>query len=227
MNEKRVAVVTGGSRGIGKALLKNLNDYKLATCSRSVEELEELKNEMDVFIEVCDVSNKDEVKRFVRHVIDFVGVPYLLINNAAILGEICSIVNLDEAVWDKVISINLSGTFYITKGFLKYMTQKNSGVIINITTGVASNIRANWGAYAVSKYALEGFTRLLADELKNTGIYVYAVNPGRTRTLMRKKAYPAEDPATLPDPAQVAAKIVSTIQDAHKLHGLVVDLVKW
>ncbi|MCS7185082.1 MAG: SDR family oxidoreductase [bacterium] len=224
---KKIAVITGGTRGIGRALIEVMYlDYKIATCARDVEALEKLKLEFpEVFIEVCDVSELNQVSRFIRHTIEYLGVPYILINNAGILGEMSEVVSYDEILWRKVIDVNLNGVFYVTKGFLKYMLEKNEGIIVNITTGVARNIRPKWGAYAISKYAIEGFTKLLAEELKNTSIKVYAINPGRTRTYMRKKAYPFEDPMTLPEPKVVARKIVESISNANELHGSSIDVV--
>jgi NAD(P)-dependent dehydrogenase (short-subunit alcohol dehydrogenase family) len=83
------------------------------------------------------------------------------------------------------------------------MLARQRGSIINLTSGVGRVGKARWGAYAVSKAGLEGFTQLLADELKETAIRVNSVNPAATRTEMRAMAYPAEDPATLPAPEEV------------------------
>ena len=83
------------------------------------------------------------------------------------------------------------------------MLARRSGAIVNLTSGVGRAGKAKWGAYAVSKAALEGFTQVLADELRAEGIRVNSVNPAATRTQMRAEAYPAEDPMTLPTPESI------------------------
>lgn len=92
------------------------------------------------------------------------------------------------------------------------------GVILNATSSVGHKGRAFWGGYCVSKFALEGLTQVLAEELKDEHIFVYAVNPGGTRTRMRAQAYPKEDPATLPTPEEVAEVFVDLAAnpDPHK-----------
>ena len=130
---------------------------------------------------------------------------HVLVNNAGILGERAPISDYPTDVWEEVIKTNVNGVFYITKFFLPYM--EDGGVIINISSGVGVRPAPFWGAYAVSKWAVEGFTKLLAEELKGK-IHVYSLNPGGTRTGMRRKAYPDEDPLSLPPPEKVASVIV-------------------
>src|SRR6185503_13993002 len=110
--------------------------------------------------------------------------------------------------WDEVIQINLNGLFYVARAVLPVMLRQNSGRIINITSSVGRKGRACWGAYSVSKFGVEGLTQVLADELKETGIRVMALNPGGTRTGMRAAAYPDEDRSRLNDPSDVARAIL-------------------
>jgi NAD(P)-dependent dehydrogenase (short-subunit alcohol dehydrogenase family) len=94
------------------------------------------------------------------------------------------------------------------------MASRRSGSIINVTSGVGRTGKARWGAYAISKAGLEGFTQVLADEVKESGVRVNAVNPAATRTAMRGEAYPAEDPLTLPTPEEITPIFLYLASDA-------------
>jgi len=208
------AVITGGSRGIGKALVKRFLEegYQVCTCSRDKERLkalvEELKSE-NLFTFTCDVSDKTSAREFVEFCAKNLGEFDLLINNASILGERKSIQDYPENLWEEVIKVNINGVFYITKYALPYI--KKGGVIINLSSGAGKRPAPYWGAYAVSKFGIEGFSLLLAEELKDRDIRVYAFNPGATRTEMRAKAYPQEDPLTLKPPEKVADFVLRLI----------------
>ena len=99
--------------------------------------------------------------------------------------------------------VNLTGVFFVTKEVLQIMIPRRQGSIINVSSGVGRVGKARWGAYAVSKFGLEGFTQMLAEEVNEFDIRVNAVNPGPTRTEMRAEAYPEENPMTLPTPDEI------------------------
>jgi NAD(P)-dependent dehydrogenase (short-subunit alcohol dehydrogenase family) len=112
------------------------------------------------------------------------------------------------ASWEGVLKTNLTSVFTVTQEVLKLMVPRREGSIINVSSGVGRVGNARWGAYAVSKFGVEGLTQVLADEVKDYGIRVNAVNPGGTRTEMRAKAYPEEDPMTLPTPEEITGVFV-------------------
>ncbi|WP_448587464.1 SDR family NAD(P)-dependent oxidoreductase [Thermocrinis sp.] len=205
-------IITGGTRGIGRAVVELFlkEGWNVCTCARKEEALkglkEELKNPKNLYVKVCDVGDKNSAKAFVEFCKEKLGNFDLLINNASILGERESIENYPEDVWEEVIRINLNGVFYITKYAIPYM--KEGGVIINMSSGAGKRSAPYWGAYAVSKFGVEGFSLLLSEELKGKKIKVYALNPGATRTQMRAKAYPREDPLTVKPPEKVAEFIL-------------------
>jgi NAD(P)-dependent dehydrogenase (short-subunit alcohol dehydrogenase family) len=148
----------------------------------------------------------------------------VLVNNASILGPMSLLSELSVKDWEEIIRINLNGLFYVTRAVLPHMLRQNVGRIIDITSSVGHKGRALWGAYSVSKFGVEGLTQVLADELKETGIRVMALNPGGTRTRMRAAAYPEEDPARLQDPMEVARAILYlAVSDDPTLHGRSVD----
>ena len=183
-----IVVVTGTSRGIGKATAKALRatGAKVIGASRRTG---------------CDVSRERDVARL------FAGLERVdvLINNAGILTPRKPMIEVTRREWDETMAVNLRGLFLCTRSALK----KGCRLIINVSSGAGKRPVANWGAYAVSKWGVEGFTKCLAEELKDTGIKVVAVNPGGTRTGMRASAFPEEDPRTLKTPEKLAQWIVA------------------
>lgn len=122
-----------------------------------------------------------------------------LVHNASLLGALTPIAHYPTSAWENVLRVNTSAPFYLTRALLPLLSAGPRASIIFTSSGVGRQPRAFWGAYAVSKVALEGLCTVLAEELAQTSnIVVTSLNPGGTRTLMRSQAYPGEDPATLP-----------------------------
>ena len=130
---------------------------------------------------------------------------------AGTLGPRVAIRDYPEAAWDDVLQVNLTAVFRLTKRLLPRM-QTPGGVILNLSSGAGRRAAPEWGAYAVSKFGIDGFSLLLAEELQPSGIRVYSVNPGAMRTAMRAQAYPLEDPASVPDPQTVANFLTGLVQ---------------
>ncbi|MBI3058215.1 MAG: SDR family NAD(P)-dependent oxidoreductase, partial [Deltaproteobacteria bacterium] len=154
----------------------------------------------------ADISKVREVKRIVRAVRRAYGTIHVLVNNASILGPREPIVRYPLSSWEEVVKVNLTALFLVTREVLKIMIPQKEGSIINLSSGVGRVGKARWGAYAASKFGVEGFTQVLADEVKEWNIRVNAVNPGGTRTEMRAEAYPDEEPLTLPAPGGIGMK---------------------
>jgi NAD(P)-dependent dehydrogenase (short-subunit alcohol dehydrogenase family) len=206
----KVALVTGASRGIGRAIASAYicEGARVFACARKRNDLENAVSEIQKAggeIAGCpgDVGSAEDVGRIVRAALDRFGPIDVLVNNASILGPRAEIVEYPPAAWDEVMRINLTGIFLLTREVLPIMLQKRSGSIINVSSGVGRKGKARWGAYAVSKAGVECLTQVLADELKDSGVRVNTVNPAATRTEMRAKAYPDEDPRNLPTPEQI------------------------
>jgi NAD(P)-dependent dehydrogenase (short-subunit alcohol dehydrogenase family) len=206
---EKTALITGGAKGIGKAVAKAYvkEGASVIICGRNEETLKEACQEISQYGEIeyvkADISNKDDVKRLANQVEKKWNRLDILVNNASILGVRVPILEYPEEVWEEVIQVNLNAQFFVTKALLPFLLKSPNGSIINVSSSVGRHGKGLWGAYAASKFGLEGLTQVLTDELKSTNIRVNSVNPGGTRTEMRAKAYPEEAPMTLPTPEDI------------------------
>jgi NAD(P)-dependent dehydrogenase (short-subunit alcohol dehydrogenase family) len=126
-----------------------------------------------------------------------------LLHNAGVLGELAPIEHYDVGLWQRVLHVNLTAPFIMTRCLLPLLKRSSDGSVVFTTSNVGRKGRAYWGAYAVSKFGLEGLAEVLADELESSAVRVNIVNPGATRTKMRARAYPAENPASVAPPESV------------------------
>jgi NAD(P)-dependent dehydrogenase (short-subunit alcohol dehydrogenase family) len=216
----KVALITGGSRGIGRAIAAAYADQgaQAFICGRNKGDIARAIEEIRLAGGAIDGANGDisvpaDVRRIVRQVVDQFGTVDVLVNNASLLGPRVAIADYNYSAWREVMGTNLDGLFLMTHEVLPLMLARGRGAIINLTSGVGRVGKAKWGAYAVSKAALEGFTQVLADEVRAEGIRVNSVNPAATRTQMRAQAYPAEDPMTLSTPESIMPIFVYLASD--------------
>lgn len=207
----KVALVTGSSRGIGRAvaLAYAKEGAKVFLCARNEAEIERAAGEIranggEAAFAAIDLARDGAGQRLVREVEHRYGALDVLVNNAGILGPRAPIATYPIDAWEEVVQINVNSVFVVTQAALRVMMARRQGSIINVSSGVGRTGKARWGAYAVAKFAIEGFTQVLADELKQWNIRANAVNPGGTRTAMRAEAYPEEDPNTLPTAEEIA-----------------------
>ncbi len=189
--EKKVALVTGGSRGIGRAIAEKFakNGYNLVINYVSDNtNLDELKKEFskygaEVLLEKADVSNFSECEKMVTSAIEKFGKIDTLVNNAGITRDNL-LMRMKEEDFDKVISINLKGTFNLTKLVTPYMMKKREGRIVNISSVVGVMGNAGQSNYAASKAGIIGFTKSVAKELATRNILANCVAPGFIATDM-------------------------------------------
>ena len=206
-----VALITGATRGIGRAIAAAYlrEGARVFICARNRQEVaaavRELREDTDAQVDGCagDVGKENDVRRIVDAAIERFQTVDTLVNNASLLGPRVALAHYPIDQWEEVIRVNLHGVFLLSQQVVKRMMAQRHGSIINVSSGVGRVGRGRWGAYAVSKFGLEGLTQVLADEVKEFGIRVNSVNPGPTRTGMRAEAYPEEDPLTLPTPEQI------------------------
>ncbi len=123
-----------------------------------------------------------------------------LLHNAALLGERAPLAHYDPMTWHRVMHVNVSAAFLLTRALLPVLRKSDDAAMVFTSSSVGRKGKAYWGAYAVSKFATEGLMQVLAEEMDNTNVRVNALNPGKTRTKMRATAYPGEDPASVPTP---------------------------
>lgn len=185
----KVALITGGGRGIGKAIAMayGRQGARLALCARTAAELEQTVNELRAFaVEAegwpCDVSLEAPVKELVANVQKSFGRIDILVNNAGVMTRPVPITELEVRKWDYTIAVNLRGPFLVTQSALPIMMKQKSGSIINVSSMVGRGAYANFIAYAASKWGLEGFTQTLAAELRSSNIRVNSVEPGYVAT---------------------------------------------
>ncbi len=218
--ERKVALVTGGSQGIGKAVAAAYarEGAEVIVTARGRERLEAAAQEIRkgggyVVPLHADVADRQQVQDLAEGIRRRFGQLHVLVNNASLLGPRVPLLEYPEEDWEVVVAINLHGPFFVIKACVPLMVLAGGGSIINVSSGVGRIGKARWGAYAASKFALEGLTQVLAAELEPLHIRVNAVNPGGTRTTMRAAAYPEEDPMTLPTPEQITPVFVYLASD--------------
>lgn len=179
-------VISGGSQGIGKALVKIFlnNGYKVITCSRKIEKLEKLKHELqseNLLIFKADLSKKEQVKNFADFVFNSISKIDILINNAGFFLP-GSIQNEEDNVLESQIETNVYSAYHLTRAILPNLLENKSGQIFNICSTASITPYESGGSYCISKFALLGFSKVLREELKEKGIKVTSVLPGATLT---------------------------------------------
>lgn len=206
----KVAIVTGASRGIGKAISKSLAEggVNLALNGRSRQQLEIIAKELaESGIEVlpctADLSNPETPKELVKKVIDHFGKVDFLINNAGIaIPKPLSDTSVDE--WDLHMSINARAPFLLSREALPYLKKSDMATIINISSVVGYKGYANQGAYTASKHALMGLTKVLAQEVFPDNVRVHIIAPGGVATEMATQTRPDLDESILAAPEDIA-----------------------
>jgi 3-oxoacyl-[acyl-carrier protein] reductase len=186
----KVALVTGGAQGIGKAvaLLLARNGADIAVSDINLEKAKETVKEVQALGRKAlaikaDVATSGDVEKMVDAILSQFGKVDILINNAGIARDKL-ILRMTEEDWDAVLNINLKGTFNCTKAVVRHMSKQKSGKIVNIASVVGEMGNAGQGNYAASKAGVIGFTKTIAREFAQRGINVNAIAPGYIETPM-------------------------------------------
>src|SRR4029078_3323803 len=182
--ENKVALVTGGSRGIGKAVAAAFarEGARVALCARTATELQQTiadLRSMRAQAEgwTCDVTMEASVNEFVHEAQRTFGRIDILVNNAGVMTRPAQMVELEVRKWDYTIAVTLRGPFLVTQAVLPFMLKQKSGSLINVSAVVGRGALATFVGYATSKWGLEGFTQTLAAELRSSHIQVNSVEP--------------------------------------------------
>lgn len=229
--ENRLALVTGASRGIGAetalALAKaGAHVILTARTEGGLTEVEERIHQAGgtASIAPLDLMTPDHIDGLAAHVAERWGRLDILVLNAGQLGTLSPLSHTSLKDWERVVGVNLTAPFRFLRAFDGLLRQSDKGRVIGLTTTPATRPRAYWGPYAATKAAMENLLDCYADEVASiTPIRVAVVNPGATRTNMRKSAFPGENPETLKTPDVVANALLDLlVQDFETGHRLTV-----
>ncbi|MEX1266529.1 MAG: YciK family oxidoreductase [Woeseia sp.] len=210
----RIILITGASDGIGRALAVTAARLgaRVILHGRSSTKLEKVYDEIDAIdgalrpsIAIMDLATADSAAytSLAENLDAEFGRLDGLVHNAGILGQRHAIAQYDAAEWQRVLHVNLTAPFALTQVCLPLLNNATDPSLVFISSGVGRKGRAFWGAYAVSKFGIEGLSQTLADEHKHTSLRVNCINPGPVRTGMRLAAYPAENRDALKTPDEV------------------------
>ena len=232
----RIIMVTGAGSGIGRAAAKTYAAHgaTVILVGRTVEKLEEVYDEIEAAghpqaaiapmnFEGAAVKEYEELAMTIEE--NFGRLDGLL-HNAGILGSRSPMELYDPETWAKVMQVNATAPFQLSRAMIPLLRKSADASMIFTSSGVGRQARAYWGAYAVSKFAVEGLAQLLADELDDErhNIRVNSLNPGATRTGMRLLAYPAEDPKKNPEPeALMPVYLYLMGEDSRGVNGQQID----
>ena len=216
------ALVTGASRGLGRALAEQLaaRGARVALVARDAGPLREVVAGIrarggDAHAIAGDIAAKDAIHRIAGQAQGLVGEIGIAVHNASTLGPTPLRLLLDTECEDlaEVLETNLVGPFRLTKVLAGAMAIRGAGVVVHISSDAAVEPYPRWGAYGASKAAQDHLSKILAAELEGTGVRVLAVDPGAMDTVMHAAAMPEADRAALQRPEEVAARIVQMIED--------------
>jgi NAD(P)-dependent dehydrogenase (short-subunit alcohol dehydrogenase family) len=211
----RIAVVTGASRGIGYQAAKGFAaaGAHVVAVARTVGGLEELDDEIkgaggSATLVPLDLKDSEGIDRLGAAIFERWGKLDVLFANAGVLGQLSPLGHIPPKVWDEVLAVNVTANWRLIRSLDPLLRLSDAGRALFMSSGAASKCRPFWGPYSVSKAALEALVRTYAQEVQSTPIRVVAIEPGRTRTAMRAKAMPGEDPLTLPEPSEIVPHLV-------------------
>jgi len=224
--ENRIAVVTGASRGIGKATALALakRGAHVIAVARTQGGLEELDDEIKALggsatLVPADVKDYPALDRLGAAIHERWGRLDILVGNAGVLGKLSPLGHIEPKTWDEVMAVNVTANWRLIRSLDPLLKRSEDGRAIFVTSGAAHKAFAYWGTYSISKAALETLVRTYAAEISTTKVTANMFSPGPTRTHMRALAMPGEDPETLPSADDVAAQLVEMCLPAFKDNG--------
>lgn len=227
--ENKIALITGASRGLGAAVARAYarEGAHVVLVARTIGALEalddEIKSQGGVSTLVpLDLMEGDKIDQLGGVIAERFGKLDILVGNAGILGVLSPVAHYDPKIWDKTIATNVTANFRLIRSFDPLLRAAPQGRAIFVTSGYARHASPNWGAYGVSKAALEKLVLTYADEIKHTRVKVNLCDPGVMRTELRAAAMPGEAVENLPLPDEVAEICVTLAEDACSKHGEII-----
>lgn len=224
----RIALITGGSRGIGRAVALAFarEGAHVVLVARNVGALEETDDAVraaggSATLVPLDLADGDKIDNLGPTLYQRWGRLDVLVGNAGILGPLSPLSHISAEDWERVLRINLTANWRLIRAMDPLLRAAPAGRGIFVTSGAADGHHAYWGPYAVSKAGLETLVKTYAQEVASTPVRVNLVNPGATATRMRAQAFPGEKPETLPQPDEIAEQFVPLALAACRDNGVV------
>ncbi len=230
MTSPRIALVTGASRGIGRALALELarDGAHVVALARTQGALEQLDDEIralggEATLVPCDLADFDALDRLGAALFERWGRLDVFVANAGVLGVLSPLAHVDVKDWNRVMAVNVTANWRLIRSLDFLLRASGTARVAFISSSAAYKATPYWGPYAVSKAALEALARTYAAEAKGDGVTAMIANPGRMRTRMRAQAMPGEDPATLPTPEEFAKKCLPLLRPDWRESGRLYD----
>lgn len=213
----RYALVTGATRGIGQATSLALAEAgaHIVAIGRTTGALEELDDAIvkagsTATLVPLDMKDGEGIDRLGGALYERFGKLDIFVGNAGVLGPMTPLAQIDPKEWDDTLAVNLTANWRLVRSLDPLLRLSTAGRAVLVSSGAAHKARAYWGPYSITKAAVEVLARTWAAEVMNiSNLKVNLINPGPIRTRMRAKAFPSEDPNTLPAPEEVAAAILA------------------
>jgi NAD(P)-dependent dehydrogenase (short-subunit alcohol dehydrogenase family) len=232
INEKKLALITGASRGIGASVAKGLakKGIHVIILARTLGALEEVDDEIrnsggSSTIVAMDLLDYPAIDRLGASIFERWGKLDILIGNAAILGQLSPIHQYDPKIWEEVIAINLTANQRLLRSLDPLLRKSEQGRIVFVSSSnIADGSHPYWGAYAVSKSALETMVKIYAKETKQLKLKVNIIDPGKTGTALRAAAFPGEDQNKIKKPEILVPHFVTLISENCSSHGEIIKL---
>ena len=211
-SKSSMIVITGVTKGLGRALCEGFNElgHTVVGCGRSLNEIEKLNHLYQAHqFDVVDLSNNQQVQTWAKKVIEKWGSPDFLVNNAAIMNQPLPLWKISEEEFIKLTDININGGVRTIRVFLPAMIQQKKGIIVNFSSGWGRSTSPEVVPYCTSKWAIEGLSQGLAQEVPN-GIGIIALNPGIINTEMLQTCWP-DNASMFESPLQWSKKAIPFI----------------
>jgi len=222
----KVALVTGASRGIGRAIAKGLalQGAHVVALARHKAGLEELDDELgplgaQISLLQLDLREGGQIDQLGPTLYERWQRLDIFVGNAGILGPLSPLGHVSENDWSQALAINATANWRLLRTLDPILRLSTAGRVLFLTSGAAQNCRAYWGPYSVSKAALEALAKTYAHEVQSTPVRVNLVNPGPMRTRMRRQAFPGEDSNTLPLPETIVPFALSLLTPETNANG--------
>jgi len=226
----KIALITGASRGIGRAVALSLaaEGAHVILVARTVGGLEEVDDEIQkaggtATLVPLDLTDFEAIDRLGGTIFERWGKLDILVGNAGILGPLTPTGHISPDDWDKVFAVNVTTNYRLIRSLDPLLQRADAGRAVFVTSGAAQKCRPFWGAYSVSKAALEALVKTWANEVEKTNLRINMVSPGPIATKMRAKAMPGEDPATLRSPEDLAPLFLDLVGEECTRHADVVS----